>query len=187
MGKFVIVLGMKTFALNTSNQGKLREFQRLFSKHGAKLTATEIDLKEIKADPMTVVVHKASQVGDRVLVDDTSLDIEGADVGIDVRWLLHHLPEFAGRRAHWRVLLAYREGTWVYIFEGRIDGRIVEPRGKEGFGFDPVFLPDGSDLTLAQEKLDEVNARAKAVDALLTGKPIAQLPSITEWKGEWQK
>ena len=38
---------MKTFALNTSNKGKLQEFQRLFSKYGAKLTATEIDLKEI--------------------------------------------------------------------------------------------------------------------------------------------
>jgi len=177
---------MKTFALNTSNKGKLQEFQRLFSKHGAHLNASDIDLKEIKADPMTVVVHKASQVGESVLVEDTSLDIEGAEVGIDVRWLLHHLEEYAGRRAHWRVLLAYREGDWVYVYEGKIDGTIVPHRGKEGFGFDPVFLPDGSEYTLAQEKLDEVNARAKAVDSLFMDKPIAKFPPIKDWKGEWQ-
>ncbi len=177
---------MRTFALNTSNKGKLAEFQRLFAKYGAKLAATEIDLKEIKADPMTVVVHKASQLGEGVLVEDTSLDVEGAEVGIDVKWLLHHLREFEGRRAHWRVLLAYREGDWVFVYEGCVDGTIVPNRGKEGFGFDPVFLPVGAELTLAQEKPDEVNARAKAVEALLQGKPVARLAAIRDWKGEWQ-
>lgn len=176
----------KTFSLNTSNKGKLLEFQRLFSKHGAKLNSTEIDLKEIKADPMTVVVHKASQVGERVLVEDTSLDVEGADVGIDVRWLLHHLPEYAGRRAHWRVLLAYREGDWVYVYEGKVDGTIVPPRGKEGFGFDPIFLPNGAEETLAQAKPDAVNARAKAVDALFFGKPVGKYSPVRDWKGTWQ-
>ena len=166
----------------------MAEFQRLFSKYGAVLTATEINLKEIKADPMTVVVHKASQLGERVLVEDTSLRMwrEPRWASRDVRWLLHHLAEYAGRKAHWRVLLAYREGDLVYFLSrnGRREDR--SSRGKEGFGFDPVFLPDGSDQTLAQAKPDEVNARAKAVDALLTGKPIARLPPIVDWKGEWQ-
>ena len=174
------------FALNTSNKGKLAEFQRLFSKQGEALTATEIDLKEIKADPVSVAVHKASQVEERVLVDDTSLDVEGAEVGIDVRWMLNHLEAFAGRKAHWRVLLAYREGDWVFVYEGVVDGTIVPQRGKEGFGFDAVFLPEGAEATLAQDKPDAVNARAKAVEALLYGEPIAKRPRIVDWAGDWQ-
>lgn len=177
---------IKPFAINTSNPGKLHEFRRLFAKHGINLHSTEIDLKEIKADPITVVVHKASQVGEHVIVDDSSLDIEGAEVGIDVKWVLHHLPEFVERKARWVVLLAYREGEWVYVFEGRVHGQIVPPRGKEGFGFDPLFLPDGTDLTLAQEKPDAVNARAKAVDSLIAEKYTAKKPPIKHWNGPWQ-
>jgi XTP/dITP diphosphohydrolase len=177
---------IKPFALNTSNPGKLHEFRRLFAKHGITLHSTEIDLKEIKADPITVVVHKASQVGEHVIVDDSSLDIEGAEVGIDVKWVLHHLPEFAGRKARWVVLLAYREGEWIYVFEGQVHGKIVPPRGKDGFGFDPVFLPDGAEMTLAQEKPDAVNARAKAVDALIAEKCTAKKHPIKHWDGPWQ-
>lgn len=176
----------KPFSLNTSNKGKLAEFHRLFAKHHIDLNSSQIDVKEIKADPITVVVHKASQLGERVIVDDSSLDIEGADVGIDVKWVLHHLPKFCGRRAKWRVLLSYREGDWVYVFEGKTEGQIVMPRGKEGFGFDPVFLPLGEELTLAQAKPDAVNARAKAVDALIAGEFIAKKRPIVDWDGEWQ-
>jgi XTP/dITP diphosphohydrolase len=176
----------KNWRLNTSNQGKLREFERLFSLYGAQVQSTQIDLPEIQADPMTVVVHKASQLGEGILIEDTSLDIEGADVGVNVRWLLDHLPEFEGRRAYWRVLLAYQKEGLVYVYEGTIRGTIVLPRGEGGFGFDPVFLPDGCDQTLAQSKPDEVNARAKAVAALLTGKPVAKLSPIVDWNGSWQ-
>lgn len=177
---------IKPFAINTSNAGKLNEFRRLFAKHGMAINASEIDLKEIKADPITVVVHKASQLGERVIVDDSSLNVEGAEVGIDVKWMLHHLPEFAERKARWIVLLAYRDGEWVYVFEGQIQGQIVPPRGKEGFGFDPVFLPEGAELTLAQEKPDAVNARAAAVDALMAGKFVAKRHPILKWEGPWQ-
>lgn len=179
---------IRPFAINTSNPGKQREFQRLFSKYGLNLKTTKFDLKEVKSDPVTVVVHKASQVDEHVIVDDTSLDIEGAEVGIDVKWVLHHLEQFAGRKAVWRVLLAYREGDSIYVFEGVTEGKIALPRGKtaEGFGFDPVFLPEGTDLTLAQDKPDAVNARAKAVEALVNERPLAKKKAIHHWEGEWQ-
>jgi XTP/dITP diphosphohydrolase len=176
----------KSWVLNTSNQGKLNEFQALFAKQGASLSASGTDLKEIDADPISVVVHKASQIGEEIVVEDTSLDIEGADVGVNVRWLLDHLSTYAGRKAHWKVLLAYRKGADVYVYEGKVDGTIVLPQGEGGFGFDPVFLPDGESLTLAEAKPDRVNARAIAVTALLQDQPIAILPLITDWKGGWQ-
>lgn len=176
----------KNWRLNTSNPGKLSEYKRIFAKYGESLSSTEIDLPEIQGDPLQVIAHKAAQLEESVLVDDSSLDVEGADVGIQIRWLMDQLSKYEGRKAHWRVLLAYREKDLVYVYEGKVDGRIVAPRGKDGFGFDPVFLPDGSDRTLAEEKTDRASARAKAVEALLKGKPSVILPAISEWEGEWQ-
>lgn len=176
----------KTWRLNTSNQGKLHEFEHLFAQYGALISATTFDLREIQADPMTVAIHKASQLGDGILIEDTSLDIEGADVGINVKWLLENLSKLEGRKALWRVLLAYQKDHLIHVYEGTISGTIVRPRGHHGFGFDPVFLPDDSNHTLAESKPDIVNARAKAVEALLTGIPTRISSPILHWDGDWQ-
>lgn len=173
--------------LNTSNPNKAREFQRIFAQHGASLEISEVDLPEIDADELTVVVHKASQAGERVVVDDSTLDVEGAEVGIYVKWLVDHLPQYQGRKAVWTVLLAYREKGEVYVFEGKVKGTIVPPRGDNGFGFNPVFQPEGETQTLAQHKPDRVNARAIAVEALINGRPKVKMPVIDEWDGPWQK
>lgn len=178
---------MQSYKLNTSNEDKFKEFKRLFAQHGCLLESSHIDLREVDADPFTVVACKASQVGERVLVEDTSLEIEGASVGIHVRWLLDHLTDYIGKKAQWTVLLAYHADEQVFICQGRVSGKIVEPKGKEGFGFDPVFLPDGTDQTLAQSKPDSVNARAKAVEALLNGEVEAIFPLMEEWDGPWQQ
>lgn len=105
---------------------------------------------------------------------------------MNVRWLLDNLSQYEGRKATWRVLLAYQKNDLVHVYEGKTSGTIVLPRGEGGFGFDPIFLPDGSNQTLAQEKSDAINARAKAVHALLQGSPLTSLPPITNWDGEWQ-
>lgn len=176
-----------SWKLNTSNPGKFEEFKRLFAQHGSPLETSHIDLKEIDADPIKVIAHKASQLGENVIVEDTSLDVEGADVGINIRWLLDHLTEFAGRKAEWTVLLAFRQNNQIYIYKGSVSGIIVPPRGQAGFGFDPVFLPNGSTQTLAESKPDLFNARAKAVESLLEGKAWTQHPVIEHWEGPWQK
>lgn len=173
--------------LNTSNPGKLNEFKSMFAKYGESLEATEFDLKEIDADHLSVVVHKASQLEENVLVEDTSLDIEGASVGVNVRWLLDHLSEYEGRRAEWLVLLAYHRGNEVIVFKGSVLGTIVQPRGSSGFGFDPVFLPLGASKTIAEEKPDTVNARAKAVEALMKEDIWKKHPVIKDWMGPWQQ
>lgn len=172
--------------LNTSNPGKFEEFKRLFAKNGSVLETSHFDLKEIDADPIQVVAHKASQLGENIIVEDTSLDIEGASVGIHIRWLLDHLPEYAGRKAEWTVLLAFRQGNQILIYKGSISGTIVLPKGTAGFGFDPVFLPSGSTETLAESKPDSSNARAKAVEALLKGVVWTKHPMIENWEGPWQ-
>lgn len=174
------------YKLNTSNRGKQKEFQALFKKHGADLEISEIPLDEIDSDPLTVITHKASQLEEGIIVDDTVLDIEEVSVGIHVKWLLEHLEQYIGHKACWNVFLAYRQKGLVYIYKGEVHGMIVPSQGLEGFGFDPIFKPEGCTKTLAQSKSDEVNARALAVDALLQGKVYQTRNMITEWNGPWQ-
>lgn len=172
--------------LNTSNSGKLKEFQELFGKYGYTISSTNTDLDEIDSDPVKVVVHKASQLDEYVIVDDTSLEVEGAEVGINVRWLLNNLTDYIGHQATWKVLLAYHTNDQVFVFEGIVHGTIVDPKGQDGFGFDAVFLPNGQTKTLAECKFDAINARALAVDALLQNKPCAIESLILAWDGPWQ-
>ena len=172
--------------LNTSNAGKLREFQNLFLKYRVKLLDTQFDIEEIDADPITVIAHKASQLDELILIDDTSLDIEDATVGVNIRWLIDHLNDYIGHKAIWRVLLAYRTGDQVFIYKGEIHGTIAAARGYNGFGFDPFFLPEGAEQTLAEFKPDEYNARALAVDALMKGEHCEIAKAIYEWDGPWQ-
>lgn len=58
------------------------------------------------SDPLSVAIHKASQLGEYVISEDTSLDIEGEQVGINVKWMMKELPKFVGKRALWNVYLA---------------------------------------------------------------------------------
>lgn len=102
------------------------------------------DVREIVADPLSVVIHKASQLGEYVIVEDTSLDIEGEQVGINVKWMLDSLTNFIGKKALWNVYLAILvEFSFVYyiqiegkvhIYRGQIIGKIVNPRGDSNFG-----------------------------------------------------
>lgn len=173
--------------LNTSNKNKFEEFERLFAAHGYTLEMSHVDLHEVDADPITVVTHKASQVDEGVIVEDTSLAVEGASVGVNVRWLLDHLADYAGRKATWTVLLAMRSGNKIRIYEGKVFGQIVAHKGVGGFGFDPVFLPEGATETLAQSKPDKYNARAKAVRALLHNHTMTERTPIEKWEGPWQR
>lgn len=86
--------------------------------------------------------------------------------------LLRNMKEITDRRAHFTTCIALTEPDGgVRLFEGRIDGVITrEPRGNDGFGYDPVFQPEGSDLTFAQMSAEEKNAishRGKATAQLI--------------------
>lgn len=176
----------KILKLNTSNLGKFEEFKHFFKQFGLDLEVTHIDLKEIDADPVDVITHKASHIGENILVEDTSLHVEGMDIGVNVKWLLTHLNECLGRRAEWVVLLGVRKGDQVFIYRGITIGHIVAPKGSSGFGFDPFFFPDGATKALAEEKLEVNSARKKAVEAFVNGSTWTTRPLITTWEGPYQ-
>lgn len=123
-------------------------------------------------------LQKARYVNERYgincFADDTGLEIEALDgrPGIySARYAGDHcsfadnmnkvLAEMEGldnRRACFKTVIALLWNSRTYYFEGRIDGIITEkPRGDAGFGYDPVFVPDGSDKSFAEMDESEKN------------------------------
>ena len=109
----------------------------------------------------------AERYGLPCFADDTGLEVaalggapgvhsaryatEGHDFEANVRLLLHNLEGVSDRRARFRTVVALILDGQEYTFEGIVNGTIAEsPRGGEGFGYDPVFIPDGYAETFAQ-------------------------------------
>lgn len=88
------------------------------------------------------------------------------DANIDL--LLRKMEGVKDRRAAFRSVLAVRWDDHCYTFEGRVEGRIAEQRmGKGGFGYDPIFIPDGYTETfglLPQEIKSGISHRARAIE-----------------------
>jgi XTP/dITP diphosphohydrolase len=83
--------------------------------------------------------------------------------------LLGELSGKQNRRARFRTVIAFFDGEEMRYFEGKVEGEILEaPQGSEGFGYDPVFQPEGADRSFAQFSPEEKNAishRGKSVRA----------------------
>ena len=154
------------------NAGKVREIRELLGPFGIEpVSAAELDLPEPEETGTTFVANaelKALQAADLsglpALADDSGLCVEALnnDPGIfSARWAgpgkdfgaamqlvedkLAALPPGTSRDAHFvcALALAWPDGH-VEWFEGRVDGTLVwPPRGSQGFGYDPVFLPMG--------------------------------------------
>jgi XTP/dITP diphosphohydrolase len=87
-----------------------------------------------------------------------------------VERLLGMATGLTDRRATATVALGYADASGVQVFTGALDGVLTtEPRGDGGFGYDSVFQPDGSSLTLAEmsdEHKNKISHRRLAVDAM---------------------
>jgi XTP/dITP diphosphohydrolase len=85
--------------------------------------------------------------------------------------VLEKMGENANRTACFRTVIALIQGDGAQFFEGKIDGTIAtQPRGESGFGYDPIFVPQGYMVSFAQLSADEKNTishRALAVKKLV--------------------
>lgn len=169
--------------LVSSNPRKAIEAERILRQ---KLLRVSISLPEIQAATAEEITrHKletAKAKGyNRLLVEDVSLGFNelGNFPGPYVRWLL----ESAGgtglgaiayalrdRRALAQCCVGYWDGAQSHIFLGQTDGEIlVKPRGEETFGWDPWFVPKGSEKTFAEmepEEKDAISHRGRAYEQL---------------------
>jgi non-canonical purine NTP pyrophosphatase (RdgB/HAM1 family) len=172
------------FVLVTGNPGKLAEARRLA---GGGLEAVEEDLPEIQSlDFATVLQAKAEEawrrLGRPLVVEEAGLGLRALHgfPGPLVKWMLEaagaegiaRVAEALGDpRAVARCLLLYKDAERTVLAEGATEGRLVLPgRGTHGFGFDPVFLPEGESRTFAElagAEKDAVSHRGRAWRELL--------------------
>ena len=100
----------------------------------------------------------------------TSSQPKDHDSEANMTRLLHELGENNNRRARFRTVIALIQQGQVHEFEGIVNGQIIrERRGGEGFGYDPIFQPDGYDQTFAELGLDiknQISHRARATAKL---------------------
>ena len=181
---------MKDVVFITGN-AKKAEYVSKYLGHPIEHLPLELD--EIQSlDLREVVQHKMHQayasVGRPVLVEDASLEFAalGGLPGTFIKWFIEVLTFddlcalLAGkdRTATARCVFGYFDGTSEHYFEGKLPGRIAEvPAGTAGFGFDPIFIPDGYSVTRAE--MNEEDDRATYV----TMKPFAKVKAfLTESK-----
>lgn len=161
---------MNEFILVTHSTNKAREIERLL---GRPVPCSSIELDEIQAvEVEDVVTHKArlaySQVRAPVMVEDTGLHIDcwGGLPGALVKWFIERagplnicrmVDPFEDRSARAVTVVATCDGSGApLVFKGEVRGRIpTAPTGDSGFGWDSIFVPDGSNRTFAEMNGDE--------------------------------
>jgi len=165
----------------TGSRGKFTEFQEFF---GQKLEWIQEDMPEPDSDAITIVRFKASQFSE-VLIDDTSLEIAGESMGTLIKWKMDELDRMVGKSARFICYLGIHRSNKVQIYKGEVSGKICKKDG-DGFGFNPYFMPEGSERSFAIDKPNIKNARFIAVQNFLEGKVFLNAEPLREWAGKFQ-
>ena len=186
---------MKQIVFATNNKNKLREIREIMSDLYEVLSLDDIGChEEIVEDAETIEGNakiKANFVTNKYHVDcfadDTGLEVEalnGAPGVYSARYagehcsyqdnvnkMLNAMRGKTNRKAAFRTVIALNLDGKSYTFEGRCDGQIIESqRGTDGFGYDPIFMPDGFNQTFAEMSHEEKNAishRGRATKKLI--------------------
>jgi XTP/dITP diphosphohydrolase len=183
---------MRKLIVATENPGKLREIQEYLTGFDweLQLKPDDLDIEETGDTFIANACLKASQVaralGEWAIADDSGLEVEalGGAPGIysarygktdreRIERLLKELGDSENRRAQFvcAVAIARRDGSIAALVEGTCPGEILrEPRGTEGFGYDPIFYVPQQQQTFAQmqpEVKRKFSHRGRAFEKLL--------------------
>ena len=186
---------MRTLTFATNNEKKAEEVRSVLGNgwliKTLKESGIEIDIPEPhntleeNAREKSSVIHQLT--GGDCFSEDTGLEVEtlngepgvrsaryaGEERGFDanIEKLLQKMQGSTDRRARFRTVISYIQGNNEFQFEGICNGIIIdEKRGNEGFGYDPVFVPDGDTRTFAEMSMADKNRfshRKKAMDKLI--------------------
>ncbi len=176
-----------TIQFITTNAGKFAEVSEKLSGANVKIVHLDRGYPEIQTDRLEKVLkYAATGLDDEVkgdyLIDDSGLFIEalGGFPGVYSAYVQRRLGNrgilkiMAGekyRAATFQTVFLLRQGDEHEVFHGDCLGTIAEAeRGSGGFGYDPIFIPQGEARTFGEMSLKEKNAishRARAVDARL--------------------
>lgn len=171
---------MESITFITGNAGKakfLSDYLKRPFEH-LKLDLPEIqsmDLREIVEDK---VRRAYAEIHKPVLVEDSSLELTGLNglPGTLAKWFYEALGNeglgklastLATQEAVTRCMFALYDGETMHIFEGDMQGSIApQPKGESGFGFDPIFIVEGYNITRGEMDKDvwaETSMRTKAL------------------------
>ena len=168
-----------------------------------KALSINIDFPEIESSSEVLVsLHKTKdmigKIGlseeDSFFSEDTSLQIEGYDIGTNIKKYSDQMNTFSGLNATWIVTIGLYENNLIHIYQGKINGIISKvKKGDSAFGFENYFIPEGSPdlMSLAQlveiGKKDLFSARLEAIKSLKEEPLCSHSPlSIEKWKGSYQ-
>lgn len=181
--KFALkITGRMEIVFASNNLHKIKEINNVLGDSFKLLSLSDIKMEEdIPEDEPTLegnalqkarFIHRAT--GMNVFADDTGLETEAlnGEPGVhsarfagenknseaNIDKLLSLMENNTNRKARFRTVIALILEGKEYLFEGIVTGKIIsERRGRMGFGYDPVFIPDGSKVTFAEMELDEKN------------------------------
>lgn len=156
---------MKEIFFVTGNSDKLRELQALFPD-SMNLKAYKLDLPEIQSMDSEVIVRDKLErafleIQQPVIVEDVAAELAHLN-GLPGPFV-KYFEKTLGKGALWQMVshtdnhaviisctMGYYDGKEHQIVRGEVRGRVVPPRGENGFGFDVVFVPEGETRTFAE-------------------------------------
>ena len=184
----------KKLVFATNNAHKLEEIRAMLNEKVEILSLTDInchvDIPEtadtLEGNAYLKAKYIYTHYGLDCFADDTGLEVEaldgapgvysaryagdGHDSQANMQKLLKEMEEKNNRKAQFRTVISLIEKGEERRFEGVVKGEITtERRGDSGFGYDPIFQPEGFDETFAElgsEIKNKISHRAKAVEAL---------------------
>ncbi|MES2690481.1 MAG: non-canonical purine NTP diphosphatase [Bacteroidota bacterium] len=174
----------------THNKHKANEIQKMLPDPYEVITLTELNLLEeipetgdtLQANALIKARHVHGLFGYNCFADDTGLEVEAlnGEPGVysaryagahkndeaNMSKLLANMERKTNRTARFLTCICLFWQDEMYVFEGEMKGTIItEKLGTNGFGYDPVFMPEGYDITLAQMDLlskNQISHRGKA-------------------------
>lgn len=179
----------------TNNKHKLDEVRKITSRHPVEIVSlAEIncfdDIPEtadtLEGNALQKAHYIQEKFGLNCFADDTGLEVEalnnapgvysaryagpGHDSEANMKKLLHEMEGKENRKARFRTVIALVWNGKPYTFDGIVNGTITTTkRGENGFGYDPIFIPEGYEQTFAELGNDiknQISHRAKAVEKL---------------------
>ena len=179
----------------TNNKHKLEEIKDILGKDFKMVSLAEIGCHEDIPETGLTLEENARQKSTYIVehynhdcfADDTGLEVDALngepgvhsaryaegtdhDSEANMRKLLSKMANVKDRTARFRTVISLIINGVEHQFEGRVEGRIAtEKHGKEGFGYDPIFIPEGYDKSFAElgeEVKNQISHRARAVKKL---------------------
>ncbi len=179
----------------TNNKNKLEEIKDILGKDFEIVSLAEIGCHEDIPETGLTLEENARQKSTYIVehynhdcfADDTGLEVDALngepgvhsaryaegtdhDSEANMRKLLSKMSNVKDRTARFRTVISLIINGVEHQFEGRVEGRIAtEKHGTEGFGYDPIFIPEGYDKSFAElgeEVKNQISHRARAVKKL---------------------